>query len=103
MGWTTDWTTDWSGDWSGDWGADIYVTLDGNDADDGRDWAHAKLTIANALSNVGTGATMYIDTFVGDGDFSAQTSITLDKSVNLKPEHKILGEVAGTVILPPTV
>ncbi len=32
----------------------IHISLDGNDADDGRDWSHAKLTVTAALAAMGS-------------------------------------------------
>lgn len=75
---------------------DIYVTLTGNDSNSGGTLASSKLTLYNGIRILNTGGNLHI----GFGDFSAQTSFQIAKTMNWVFDTS--GGV-GTTTFPPTV
>lgn len=76
----------------------IYTNiLIGNDSNDGSTPKLPKLTLNAAITAVSTGGIVYVEF----GDYSAQSSIILSKTMTFVPDS--LGkETTGTVTLPPT-
>ena len=82
---------------SGVEGTQVYVKLTGNDTNNGTSWTNAKLTI-NAGINI-TGENFI---HIGFGDYSTQSIITLNKTMELLCETADIGGGNGTVVLPAT-
>ncbi|KCZ71578.1 hypothetical protein ANME2D_02313 [Candidatus Methanoperedens nitroreducens] len=81
----------------GDASNHIYVKLAGSDANNGSSWAQAKQTINAGIVALIPSGTVHI----AFGDYSAQTAITLDKTMYILCENDG-GGGTGTVTLPPT-